>query len=129
MNNEYLVWLIVLALAVSGWVLWLVQGRLPREEDDLLAQERTAEADWISQQLAEQGEPVAPERVELVLEAHRHYLAGPPLELPDVADTAPVDVAASARVASVASRTDPRPSAAQDGRREAVEPDAGQAGA
>jgi hypothetical protein len=131
MNNEYLVWLVVLALAVGGWVLWLVQGRLPREEDDVLAQERSAEADWISQQLAEQGEPVGPERIELVLEAHRHYLTGPPLELPDVADAAPVDSASIVRAAPVGPRPDPRPASSphQDGRRDAAEPDAGQAGA
>jgi hypothetical protein len=135
MNNEYLVWLLVLGLAVAGWVLWLVQGRLPRGEADVFDDERALEADWISQQLAAQGEPVAPERVELVLEAHRHYLAGP---VPDLSageprpepETAPSAPPARALPPEAAPRSGRHATPVQrhDARREAPEADVRQAG-
>jgi hypothetical protein len=87
MNTEYVVWLLVVALAVGGWLFWLVQGRLPREDDDLLADERAAEAAWIDQVLASEGEAVGAERVAAVLELHRRYLAGQPMEMPPVGST------------------------------------------
>jgi len=120
MNNDYLVWLLILGLAVAGWLLWLVQGRLPREETDLLADERALEADWISRQLDELGEPVAPERVELVLEAHQRYLSGPPLDMPEASAAISTTARASGRDATPVQR--------HDARREAPEADVGQAG-
>jgi hypothetical protein len=131
MNNEYLVWLLILGLAVAGWVLWLVQGRLPRDEADVLADEQAVEAEWISHQLAVQGEPLAPARIELVLEAHRQYLAGPPADLtesgPEAASTAPTAPALPPEGAPRSGRH-ATPVQRHDARREAPEADVGQAG-
>lgn len=129
MNNEYLVWLLILGLAVAGWVLWLVQGRLPRDEADVLADEQSVEADWIGRQLAAQGEPLAPERIELVLEAHRQYLAGPPADLTEPAEAAPA--APTPGLPAERPRRSGRhatPVQRHDTRREASEADVGQAG-
>jgi hypothetical protein len=82
MNDEYVVWLLVAALAGVGALLWFLYGRVPREEDDVSAAELAAEASWISDTLADAGAGVDPDTVESVLRLHRRYLAGavPPRE-------------------------------------------------
>ena len=82
MNDEYVVWLLVAALAGVAALLWFLYGRIPREEDDVAGAELAAEAVWISDTLAEAGTTVDADAVENVLRLHRRYLAGavPPRE-------------------------------------------------
>ena len=135
MNNEYVVWLLIVALAVGAWLFWLVQGRLPREDEDLRADERAAEAAWISQVLASEAEPLTPERVADVLELHRRYLAGPALDMPPLR-SAPPEAVGSPTHATAASEPAQRTPAAptrllhdrQDPRREPAEADVRQPG-
>jgi hypothetical protein len=95
-NDEYVVWLLVAALVVVAALVWFLYGRLPRQEDDVSADELAAEATWISDALAEAGTGVDPDAVEHVLRLHRRYLAGvvPPREPGDpgwpVPDVVPV---------------------------------------
>ncbi|CAN5489070.1 hypothetical protein BH20CHL6_BH20CHL6_02490 [soil metagenome] len=81
MNSEFQYWFLLLGLGLGGGLVWLLTGRLSRQEDDLDAAERAAEADWISRAITADGGIAPPELVDEVLELHRSYLAGPPLDV------------------------------------------------
>ncbi|HET7676428.1 MAG TPA: hypothetical protein VFK38_01095 [Candidatus Limnocylindrales bacterium] len=121
MNDEYQVWLLLVLLAVAGAVLWQLYGHLRRDEEDVVADERALEADWIAGTLAARGQRVPPETVEAVLELHRRYLAGPGF------DAGPLDER-SAALEQAASARDDTAMERHDTRRQAPEADAGQAG-
>ncbi|MGH2407953.1 MAG: hypothetical protein ACRDF7_07755 [Candidatus Limnocylindrales bacterium] len=76
MSDPFVFWLFLALLGVSAAVIWLLTGHVMRQEDDLAADERTAEAGWISTTIDEAGGDVPQAVVEQVLELHRHYLGG-----------------------------------------------------
>jgi hypothetical protein len=85
MTDPFAWWLLILGIGIGIGLLWLVIGRIPREQDDVSAEERAAEAAWISGVIGRYG-GVAPEPlVEEILELHDQYLKGPALE-PAAAD-------------------------------------------
>jgi hypothetical protein len=95
MNNGFQWWLVIVGICLGAGLLWLVLGRLPRQDDDVGPRERQVEAMWISQTI-EAGGGVAPVAlIEEVLELHASYLDGPAL-IVDEAAAAEADSAASA---------------------------------
>ena len=79
MNNGFQWWLVILGIALGAGLLWLILGRLPRQEDDVAPSERAAEAVWISRTI-EDGGGIAPTAlVEEILELHGAYLQGSPV--------------------------------------------------
>jgi hypothetical protein len=95
MNDEYQWWLAALLASVGATVLWLLYGKLPRREEDVEAEERVAEAYWISERLEEAGEEAPPDVVERVLDLHRAYLVKPPPGAPLRAHAAEPEPAAA----------------------------------
>jgi hypothetical protein len=89
MNNGFQWWLVIVGIGLGAGLLWLVLGRLPRQDDDVGPRERSVEAMWISQTI-ETGGGIAPVAlVEEVLELHASYLEGPALV---VGSAAPLEV-------------------------------------
>jgi hypothetical protein len=155
MNDGFQWWLVIVGIGLGAGLLWLVMGRLPREDADVRARERAAEAAWISETI-ESGGGIAPVAlVEEILELHAQYLEGPPALVEPSADTADVvaddgrvrlsDRATAVTAAVVAQERDPwlpdtsrvRPPLSvgngpsverHDARREAPEADVRQAG-
>ncbi len=107
MNDEYQWWLAALLASAGATVLWLLYGKLPRREEDVETEERSAEARWISDRLNEVGERAPPEVVEQVLELHRTYLADPPARAPFGPDPVPPAPAGPEPVASDAREPTP----------------------
>lgn len=77
MVAEFDWWLLIVGFVAGGGLIWLILARLPRDEADVTADERWAEAGWIAEELATTGRPVDPETAEEVLALHERYLAGP----------------------------------------------------
>jgi hypothetical protein len=74
MTEQYIGWALVLGLTVGGLLVWFAIGRLPRSGEEIPADERAAEAAWISDSISERGGMAPPELVEEVLELHVEYL-------------------------------------------------------
>src|SRR5690349_8662858 len=74
MNDGYAWWLLLVGLAIGLGLMWLALVRLPRAEDDVDAEEREREADWVSATVEARGgicpQPLAVE----VLDLHAEYL-------------------------------------------------------
>jgi hypothetical protein len=77
MNDQFAWWLLILGIAIGVGLVWLVTGRLPREDADVDDDERALEAAWISRTIAASGGEAPEPLVEEILELHRRYLAGP----------------------------------------------------
>jgi hypothetical protein len=91
MNNGFQWWLVIVGICLGAGLLWLVLGRLPRQDDDVGPRERVAEAMWISQTI-EVGGGIAPlALVEEILELHASYLDGPPLLVEDATPVGAAD--------------------------------------
>jgi hypothetical protein len=80
MNDSFQWWLIIVGIGIGIGLAWLVMGRLARHDDDLADAERQREAAWISRNIASYGGAASEALVEEVLDLHRQYLEGPPLE-------------------------------------------------
>jgi len=76
MTDPFAWWLLILGVGIGVGLLWLVIGRVPREEDDVSAEERVAEAAWISRVISRYGGVAPAPLVEEVLELHEQYLKG-----------------------------------------------------
>ena len=76
MSDPFAFWVFLALLGGTAAVIWLLTGRVMRQEDDLASDERAAEAGWISATIDEAGGDVPEAVVEQVLELHRHYLGG-----------------------------------------------------
>jgi len=74
MTEQYIGWALVLGLVVGGALVWYAVGRLPRTSEEITADERAAEAAWISDTITERGGKAPPDLVEEVLDLHVHYL-------------------------------------------------------
>jgi hypothetical protein len=81
MNDGFAWWLLIAGIGIGVALAWLIMGRLARADDDVDEDERAEEAAWISRSIAAYGGSAPPALVEEILELHRHYLAGPGLEL------------------------------------------------
>lgn len=81
MVEQYLVWVLLVGIAIGAAATWFLIGRLPRQSDDLSAPELVAEADWISHSIERRGGVASPSLVEEVLDLHLEYLRGEPLPL------------------------------------------------
>ena len=77
MTEPYLVWALLVGLAVGVALTWFALGRLPRSTDDVSPDERMVEASWISSVLGRRGRPAAQPLVEEVLDLHEQYVNGP----------------------------------------------------
>jgi hypothetical protein len=76
--EPYLVWALLVGIAVGGATIWVLVGRLPRRSDDIAPEEVPVEARWISRTIERRGGVAPPELVEEVLELHLEYAAGEP---------------------------------------------------
>lgn len=77
MIEGWVLWLLLVGIAVGAFAAWLVLGRLPREEHDVSDHERRREAGWIAATIERNG-GIAPETfVEEVLDLHQAYLYTP----------------------------------------------------
>ena len=74
MTEQYIVWALVVGLAVGGALVWFAVGRLPRSGDEVPDEERAGEAAWISEVIAERGGKAPADLVEEVLDMHGLYL-------------------------------------------------------
>jgi hypothetical protein len=74
MTEQYIGWALAVGLVIGGALVWFAVGRLPRSGEEVPAEERVAEAAWISETIAERGGVAPPELVEEVLELHVTYL-------------------------------------------------------
>ena len=74
MPEQYIGWALVVGLVIGGALVWFAVGRLPRSGEEIPAEERAAEAAWISETISERGGLAPPDLVEEVLELHAAYL-------------------------------------------------------
>jgi hypothetical protein len=74
MNAEFNWWLLIVGLVVGAGLVWLVIADWSRREEDVAEDERSAEAAWISDLLADRGDNVPPETADEILAMHRDYL-------------------------------------------------------
>jgi hypothetical protein len=74
MTEQYIVWALVVGLAVGGALVWFAVGRLPRSGDEIPDDERTGEAAWISEAITDRGGKAPADLVEEVLDMHGLYL-------------------------------------------------------
>lgn len=86
MGDPFQWWLLILGITIGAVVTWLVSVRLAREDADVSATERPAEAAWIADAIGERGGYVPEELVEEVLELHTAYLRGSGVEALRAAD-------------------------------------------
>ncbi|MFI5255174.1 MAG: hypothetical protein ACHQ15_06940 [Candidatus Limnocylindrales bacterium] len=76
MADPFAFWVFLALLSGTVAIIWLLTGRVLRQEDDLAADERAAEAAWIAAAIEAGGGDVPATVVEQVLDLHRHYLEG-----------------------------------------------------
>ncbi len=85
MNDEFAWWFLVVGIAIGATIVWLLRGSIAREDADLDARERVAEAAWISRTIESSGGIAPADLVEQVLELHRAYLERATAEAIDAA--------------------------------------------
>jgi hypothetical protein len=83
--DPFAFWVFLALLAGTVAIIWLLTGRVLRQEDDLEADERAAEAAWIAATIEAGGGDVPEAVVHQVLELHRRYLGGGALAWDDAA--------------------------------------------
>lgn len=88
MVEQYLIWVLLLGIALGAAGTWFVIGRLPRRTDDVSAPELVAESEWISQTIDQRGGAAPVPLVEEVLELHVEYIGGEPFDLEPVTQKA-----------------------------------------
>jgi hypothetical protein len=81
MSDPFAFWVFLVILVSATAVIWAIVGRVARQDDDLAADERAVEAEWISDTIGRWGGDVPVAVVNQVLEMHRRYLDGPGFEL------------------------------------------------
>lgn len=87
MTEQYIVWALVVGVAIGVAIYWFAFGRLPRRTDDQTPRERQAEAGWISRTIEQRGGVAPVDLVDEVLELHSAYLQGPAIDVPVLATT------------------------------------------
>jgi hypothetical protein len=86
MSEPFAFWIFLVILFGATAVVWVITGRVARRDDDLAADERAIESDWISETIGRWGGDVPVPVVTQVLDLHRRYLDGPGFDLDDAAD-------------------------------------------
>ena len=79
MIDGWVLWLVLVGLAIGGIVAAVLLVRLPRDEADVGAAERRDEAAWISATIERHGGVAPVILVEEVLDLHQAYLRDPRL--------------------------------------------------
>jgi hypothetical protein len=79
--EQYLIWALLVGMAIGAAAMWFALGRLPRRTDDVSLPEIAAEAEWISATIEARGGVAPASLIEEVLELHVEYISGEPLEL------------------------------------------------
>lgn len=74
MIEQYIGWALVLGLVIGGALVWFAVGRIPRSGEEIPAEERAAEAAWISQMITERGGVAPEDLVAEVLDLNVEYL-------------------------------------------------------
>jgi hypothetical protein len=74
MNDAWIAWLFVVGIAIGAAVTFVLLVRLPRDEEDVSAFERPAEANWIAGTIERNGGVAPKSLVEEVLDLHAAYL-------------------------------------------------------
>jgi hypothetical protein len=74
MTEQYIGWALLVGLAIGGALVWFAIGRLPRSGEEIPADERRAEAAWISETINSRGGVAPEDLVEEVLDLHVEYL-------------------------------------------------------
>ena|SRR5215212_12123389 len=95
MTEQYIVWALVVGIAIGAALYWFAAGQLPRRTDDMTPLEREAEARWISRTIDGRGGVAPADLVDEVLDLHSTYLAGPAIEVSEPI-TSPADAAPAA---------------------------------
>jgi hypothetical protein len=86
MSEPFAFWVFLVILFGATAVVWAITGRVARRDDDLAADERAIESDWISETIGRWGGDVPVPVVTQVLDLHRRYLDGPGFDLDDAED-------------------------------------------
>ena len=76
MIEGWVLWLVLVGLAIGVVVAVVALVRLPRAEDDLSSHERRTEAAWIAGTIERHGGIAPVSLVEEVLDLHQAYLGG-----------------------------------------------------
>ena len=77
MNDGWMLWLILVGLAIGVISSWLLLVRLPRDEEDSTSEQRRHEAEWISRTIERYGGVAPTSLVEEVLDLHQAYMREP----------------------------------------------------
>lgn len=77
MIEGWVLWLLLVGLAIGATVTAVALVRLPRQTDDIGMAERRAEAAWIAGTIERHGGIAPPSLVEEVLDLHEAYLQAP----------------------------------------------------
>jgi transposase InsO family protein len=85
-SEPFAFWVFLVILFGAAAVIWAITGRVARRDDDLAADERGLEADWISDTIGRWGGDVPVPVVTQVLDLHRRYLGGPGFDLESADD-------------------------------------------
>jgi hypothetical protein len=75
---EYVWWFLIVGLVVGGALVAAISLDTSRREEDIIGQEREAEATLLAVQLSAEGQAVDRSTVAAVLRAHRDYRRLPP---------------------------------------------------
>jgi hypothetical protein len=75
---EFQWWLLILGLVIGAGIAVTALADGARRDEDVEADERPAEADWIVDRLTDEGRSADPATVESILLAHRDYRRLPP---------------------------------------------------
>jgi hypothetical protein len=75
---EFQWWLLIVGIVAGGGLVAVVFMEGSRHDWDVAEDERRAEATWISEWLASEGQTISREDADAILRAHREYLALPP---------------------------------------------------
>ena len=73
---EFNLWLLIVGIVAGAAVTWLAVGTISRNDDEVAAAERPAEAAWIAGTIEEHGGRAPIPLVEQILMLHRRYLQG-----------------------------------------------------
>jgi hypothetical protein len=80
MIDAWMLWILLVGIAIGLLSAWLVLGRLPRDETDVTISERRDEAAWIGHTIERHGGVAPQSLVEEVLQLHQAYLRNPSLQ-------------------------------------------------
>ena len=83
MIEGWVLWLLLVGIAIGTGVMLVLLVRLPREEDDVGLAERPAEAAWIAGTIERHGGVAPATFVQEVLDLHQAYLQAPRAGAPD----------------------------------------------